>query len=236
MVDEGITHAEGQGRRRCASATSSSCASCARHSVPTVKLRVDANQGYRTWKEALRVTRIMPDENIWYMEQPCEGLENMARVAQNTDVPIMADESAWSARDVLRLIAVEGGRDGLGLLHQARRTDEDQEAARGRRSAAGCCCDINGSGEMGIGNAANLHLAASSPIIVPARHDPGVAPPREIVRTKVAGHKYLDDIINEPVRVPRRLHAGAGRSGTRHRRSTRRSCRSTPIHDAAARP
>ena len=38
------------------------------------------------------------------MEQPCEGLENMARVAQNTDVPIMADESAWSARDVLRLI------------------------------------------------------------------------------------------------------------------------------------
>ena len=97
---------------------------------PDVRLRVDANQGYRTWKEALRVTRAMAEYDIWYMEQPCEGLENMARVAQNTDVPIMADESAWSAHDVLRLDRMEGRRDGLGLLHQAGRADEDEEAAR----------------------------------------------------------------------------------------------------------
>jgi L-alanine-DL-glutamate epimerase-like enolase superfamily enzyme len=163
---------------------------------PDVKLRVDANQGYRTWKEALRVTRIMADENIWYMEQPCEGLENMARVAQNTDVPIMADESAWSARDVLRLIEWKAAEmisvyyTKPGGLMKAKKLLAVAETG-------GLQCDINGSGEMGVGNAANLHLAASSPIICL----PGTIPvcsTAEVVRTKVAGHKYLDDIIKVP--------------------------------------
>jgi muconate cycloisomerase len=57
--------------------------------------------------------------------------------------------------------------------------------------------DINGSGEMGIGNAANLHLAAAAPEIAL----PGTIPitsTAEIERTKIAGHKYLDDIIVQP--------------------------------------
>jgi muconate cycloisomerase len=163
---------------------------------PNVKLRVDANQGYRTWKEALRVTRVMADYGIWYMEQPCEGLENMARVAQNTDVPIMADESAWSARDVLRLIEWKAAEmisvyyTKPGGLMKAKKLLAVAETG-------GLLCDINGSGEMGVGNAANLHLAASSNII----ELPGTIPvtsTAEIVRTKVAGHKYLDDIIKVP--------------------------------------
>jgi L-alanine-DL-glutamate epimerase-like enolase superfamily enzyme len=161
-----------------------------------IRLRVDANQGYRSWKEALRVTRIMSESDIWYMEQPCEGLENMARVAQNTDVPIMADESAWSARDVLRLIEWKAAEmvsvyyTKPGGLMKAKKLLAVAETG-------GLACDINGSGEMGIGNAANLHLAASSSII----ELPGTIPvtsTAEIVRTKVAGHKYLDDIIKVP--------------------------------------
>ena len=163
---------------------------------PDVRLRVDANQGYRTWKEALRVIRAMAEYDIWYMEQPCEGLENMARVAQNTDVPIMADESAWSAHDVLRLIEWKAAEmvsvyyTKPGGLMKAKKLLAIAETG-------GLLCDINGSGEMGIGNAANLHLAASSRII----ELPGTIPvtsTAEIVRTKVAGHKYLDDIIRVP--------------------------------------
>lgn len=163
---------------------------------PAVRLRVDANQGYRSWKEALRVTRAMREDGIWYMEQPCEGLENMARVAQNTDVPIMADESAWSAHDILRIVAAKAAEMASvyytkpgGILKTKRLLAVAE--------TAGLQCDINGSGEMGIGNAANLHLAASSPAI----NLPGTIPitsTSAVERTKVAGRKYLDDLIDDP--------------------------------------
>ena len=61
----------------------------------------------------------------------------------------------------------------------------------------GLRCDINGSAEMGVGNAANLHLAASSAIIDLPGTIPVTSTAEKIV-TKVAGHKYLDDIITEP--------------------------------------
>ena len=157
---------------------------------------MDANQGYKSWKEALQVTRVMQGENIWYMEQPCEGLENMARVAQNTDVPVMADESAWTAHDVLRIIQFQAA-EMLSVYYTKPGGLLKSKKLLAVAEAAGLRCDINGSGEMGIGNAANLHLAASSAII----DLPGTIPvtsTAQIVRTKVAGHKYLDDIIEEP--------------------------------------
>jgi muconate cycloisomerase len=63
--------------------------------------------------------------------------------------------------------------------------------------AHGFACDVNGSGEMGIGNAANLHLAASAPEVTLAGTIPVTSTSR-FERTKVAGRKYLDDIICTP--------------------------------------
>ncbi len=167
-----------------------------RAALPEIRIRVDANQGYRTWKEALKATRIMADFDIWYMEQPCEGLEAMARVAQNTEVPIMADEGAWNAHDVLRIIRADACEmvscyytKAGGLLKS--------KTLLAVAATGGLQCDVNGSAEMGVGNAANLHLAASSEIVCL----PGTIPvtsTAEIERTRIAGHKYLDDIIVEP--------------------------------------
>jgi L-alanine-DL-glutamate epimerase-like enolase superfamily enzyme len=70
--------------------------------------------------------------------------------------------------------------------------------------AAALPCDINGSAEMGIGVAADLHLAVSSPEIVL----PGTIPitsTAETVVTEVACHKYLDDIIKVPFRYEKGL-------------------------------
>ena len=56
--------------------------------------------------------------------------------------------------------------------------------------------DVNGSAEFGVGNAANLHLAASTAIV----DVPGTIPVTQISEnpvTKVAGHKYTDDIVTE---------------------------------------
>ena len=188
---------------------------------PDVKLRVDANQGYRTWKEALRVTRAMADYDIVYMEQPCEGLENMARVAQATDVPIMADESAWSARDVLRLIewkAAEmvsvyytkpGGlmkskkllavaeTGGLPVRHQR----IGRDGRRQRRQPASR-------------RVVEHHRAAG--------HHPGHLDRRD--RPHQGGRAQISRRHHQgPVRVPRRLPAGAGRTRAWASRSTKRS-------------
>jgi muconate cycloisomerase len=163
---------------------------------PTIKIRVDANQGYRTWKGALRVTRLMQEFDIWYMEQPCEGLENMARVAQNTDVPIMADESAWDAHDVLRLIQHQAA-EMVSVYYTKPGGFMKAKKLVAVAETGSLLCDINGSAEMGVGNAANLHLAASSAIMSLPGSIP-VTSTAEIIRTKFAGHKYLDDIIREP--------------------------------------
>lgn len=167
-----------------------------RTALPEAKIRVDANQGYRTWKEALRACEIMKGFGIWWMEQPCEGLEAMARVAQATDVPIMADEGCWNAHDALRIIRADAAEmvscyyTKAGGLAKARTLLAVCETG-------GLQADVNGSAEMGVGNAANLHLAAASEIVCL----PGTIPvtsTAEIERTRIAGHKYMDDIIREP--------------------------------------
>jgi L-alanine-DL-glutamate epimerase-like enolase superfamily enzyme len=163
---------------------------------PKPRLRVDANQGYREWKTAVRVIRQMQEYDIWYMEQPVEGLEQMARVAQAVDVPIMADESAWSARDVLRLVEWKAA-EMLSVYYTKPGGLAPAKKLLALAETAGLRCDINGSAEMGVGNAANLHLAASSNAI----DLPGTIPvtsTAEIVRTRIAGHKYMDDVIRTP--------------------------------------
>jgi L-alanine-DL-glutamate epimerase-like enolase superfamily enzyme len=167
-----------------------------RQALPNIRIRVDANQGYKTWKEALQVTRKLADYDIWFMEQPVEGLEAMARVAQNTDVPIMADEGAWNAHDVLRIIRQDAA-EMISCYYTKAGGFLKSKKLLNVAEAGGLQCDVNGSAEMGIGNAANVHLAAASEIVCIPGSIP-VTQTAETKRTKVAGHKYLDDIISEP--------------------------------------
>ena len=60
-------------------------------------------------------------------------------------------------------------------------------------------CDIGGSIEMSIGNAANLHLGASLPNAVLPSVCP-VSRPRGSGGPEIAGIYYTDDIITEPFR------------------------------------
>ena len=95
------------------------------------RIRVDANQGYRTWREAVRAITAMEKYDIVYAEQPVEGLRAMAEVSARISVPVMADESAWTAEDVLEISAPQRRANALGLLHQARRPRAREAAARG---------------------------------------------------------------------------------------------------------
>jgi muconate cycloisomerase len=160
------------------------------------RIRVDANQGYRSWREAVDAIRRMTECGIAYAEQPVDGLQAMAEVSARCDVPIMADESAWTESDVIAIASARAAQ----YLSVYYTKSGGLWRARKLLAVAGACgfqADINGSGEMGIGNAANLHLAAAAPEVTLAGTIP-VTSTREIERTRVAGRKYLDDIIRVP--------------------------------------
>jgi muconate cycloisomerase len=74
------------------------------------KIRVDANQGYRTWRQAVRVIAAMEEYDLVYVEQPVEGLRAMAEVSARINVPVMADESAWTAEDVLEIVRLNAAQ------------------------------------------------------------------------------------------------------------------------------
>ena len=163
---------------------------------PDIPISGGAHQGYPAPQAAIRVIRAMAEYGLRYMEQPVEGIDAMAEVAQQVDTPIMADESAWTAQDVLEIarkkaaeiISLYTTKPG-GLL-MAKKVAAVAEAASLQ-------CNVNGSVETGVGNAANIHLAASTavaslPCVVP------VSTPKGKGKKGIAGIYYQDDIITEP--------------------------------------
>jgi L-alanine-DL-glutamate epimerase-like enolase superfamily enzyme len=163
---------------------------------PDVAIRVDANEGYELPSEASRVIREMEAYDIEYMEQPVADVRDLAEVARDVDVPIMADEGAWTRRNVLELREHRAAElfalyvTKPGGLHRANQVGVVAESA-------GMRCDIGGSIEMGIGNAANLHLGAAVPIAGLASVVP-VNRPAEDYDGQIASVYYEDDIVAEP--------------------------------------
>jgi muconate cycloisomerase len=110
----------------------------------------------------------------------------------------MADESAWTCHDIIELVNLRAAaciscyvtKPG-GLYRAARQADLAETLS--------LYCDIGGSIESGIGNAANLHLGAATriatlPSVCPVSRPHGGAGPT------IAACYYLDDLITEPFR------------------------------------
>ena len=164
---------------------------------PATALCVDANCGYRTPYEAVKIIRWMEPADLIYAEQPVEGIDGLAEVRRGIGVPLMADESAWNARDVIEIaerraadiVSIYTTKPG-GLFRAM------QVAAVTR--AAGLISNVNGSVETGVGNLANLQLAAAAepvvlscvvPVSMPAEHRAG----------RIGGVYYTDDLIAAPL-------------------------------------
>ncbi|MCW3014356.1 MAG: Mandelate racemase [Solirubrobacterales bacterium] len=160
-----------------------------------VKIRVDGNEGYATVREAVDVTRRQEEYGIFLCEQPMAGAKALAQVARRIETPVMADESAWTVHDILELDALEAASTFScyvtkpGGLFRARQQAE-------LAASLGMTCDIGGSIELGIGNAANLHLGvalecAVLPSVCPVTRLAGVDGP------EICGVYYRDDIVTE---------------------------------------
>lgn len=162
----------------------------------TVAIRVDGNEGYRTISEAVRITSQMIDEaNIFLCEEPLPGARANSEVGKKISIPVMADESAWTSQDILEL-AVLGGIEAFSLyvtkpggLFRAAQQSSVAESV-------GMISDIGGSIEMGIGNAANLHLGAAMPIAILPSVCPVSSP--DLAGRGIAGNYYTDDLIATP--------------------------------------
>jgi L-alanine-DL-glutamate epimerase-like enolase superfamily enzyme len=164
---------------------------------PDIHIRVDANEGYKSASQAIRITHQMEPYNIAFTEQPVADLADMAEIARQVNVPVMADEGAWTPQDILHLHNMRAAElislyvTKPGGLYRAVQVATVAEAV-GIRS------DIGGSIEMGVGVAANLHLGAAARIAEFASVCP-FSCPKEAQTGQIAAIYYLDDIIKEPL-------------------------------------
>ena len=163
-----------------------------------IKIRVDGNEAYESVWAAINVTRQQEEFDILLCEQPVMGARDMAFVAERIESPMMADESAWTVDDILELSETRAADcfscyvTKPGGLYRAKQ-QADFAATRGMYS------DIGGSIEMGVGNAANLHLGAAAerailPSVCPTTNPVGGGGPA------MAGNYYKDDIVTEAFR------------------------------------
>lgn len=159
-----------------------------------IKIRVDANEGYATVDEAVAVTTRQEAYDIMLCEQPVGGAVALREVAERIDTEVMADESAWTSADIIELDSFDIRCFSCyvtkpGGLYRARQ----QASVAAKR---GFTCDIGGSIEMGIGNAANLHLGAATdiatlPSVCPVTKPAGGSGP------EIAGIYYQDDVVTQ---------------------------------------
>ncbi len=164
-----------------------------------VELCVDANEGYKTPGEAIATVRAMEKYRLKYVEQPVMGIERIAEVARAIDAPVMADESAWNAHDVIQIIERRAAQivsiytTKPGGLYKAM---EVSAVCR----AAGIICNVNGSVETGVGNLANVQLAAAAPAATLSCVIP-VSTPARWQTGQVGGIYYRDDLIASPMKL-----------------------------------
>jgi L-alanine-DL-glutamate epimerase-like enolase superfamily enzyme len=162
-----------------------------------IQLRLDANQGYGSVKRALRTLRSLEEVGVEIVEQPVEGLPEMATLTREVPgLTVLADESAWTPRDALEVVQSRAA-DGISVYVAKAGGLARARIVAAIAEAAGLLCDVNGSLELGIANAASLHLAAAAPAVTLASVIP-INAPDGAAQTRVAGRYYADDIVRDP--------------------------------------
>jgi muconate cycloisomerase len=163
---------------------------------PDVDLVIDANQAWSPPATAERRIRALEPAKLRYIEQPVAGILEMAMVAERSDVPLMADESVWTAHDVVD-VASRRAAQLVSIYTSKAGGMANAMALDAVAYAMGLGSNVNGSGETGVGNLANVHLACALQSLTEACVIPvtGLAEQRP---TQVAGAEYLDDVLTEP--------------------------------------
>lgn len=132
-----------------------------------VKLGVDANGGWPTPPIATDTIRRLCDEcGIYFAEQPLPAgdPDALAEVRRNVQVPIIADESVYTLADAKMLARAKAADVFSIYVGKAGGLGPARDIAAFAHSV-GIKCTIGSNLELGIGTAAMIHLALSTPSI-----------------------------------------------------------------------
>jgi L-alanine-DL-glutamate epimerase-like enolase superfamily enzyme len=130
----------------------------------SVTIRVDANMGWRSLRTAMTVIEAIAPYRIHSVEQPLapDRLADLAWLRNASPIPIMVDESVWGPDDAQRVIEARAAdiinvyvSEAGGLRNAAR--------IFAMAEIAGIQCTIGSMPELGIGTAAQMHLAVAMP-------------------------------------------------------------------------
>lgn len=164
-----------------------------------VAIRVDVNEAWRSVPIAARRLAQLGEYEVELVEQPLPAadLAGMAELRGRSEIPLAADESVWSVRDGLDVVRARAADvlnvyfSEAGGLWAARHLAE-------LAHAAGLSVWIGSMPELGLGTAANAHLAATVPEL-PLASD-------------VCGFAYhAEDVLTEPLKLDEgRLAVPAG--------------------------
>ncbi|MDR1508007.1 MAG: dipeptide epimerase [Synergistaceae bacterium] len=134
---------------------------------PDILLRADANQGWKP-KEAIRAIKFMEDSGlaVELVEQPVASwdIEGLKQVTEAVDTPVMADESARSPRDALKLIASRAA-DMINIKLMKSGGIRGALAICAMAESAGMECMIGCMMESKISVTAAAHLAMARGVI-----------------------------------------------------------------------
>jgi len=164
-----------------------------------VTLRLDANQGFGAAKRARAVVERLVEAGVDLVEQPTTGLTYLAEVTAQARVPIIADESCWDVNDALD-VARHRAADCLSIYLAKAGGFAGARAVAAVAEALRMPCDVNGSIESAIGNAANIHFALAQPAVTLASVIP-ISAPSGAHPYAVAGRYYEDDVVSEAFEV-----------------------------------
>ncbi|SFC66621.1 L-alanine-DL-glutamate epimerase [Parapedobacter composti] len=132
---------------------------------PAVSIRIDANQGW-DFDAAVKALTGLAQYDIAFCEQPMGSWDDdlLPALRSKTSIPIMADESCYTAHDARRLIRT-GSCDYINI--KLAKCGGLSEALNILKvcADAGMACMIGGMLESRFALTANLHLAYASPNI-----------------------------------------------------------------------
>jgi len=156
-----------------------------RERLPKIQLRIDPNAVWSV-TDSISYGRELLSVGLEYLEDPCKGLEGMARVRETVGIPLCTNMCVVRLEDfapAMRLGAVDvihGDVHKWGGINAVKRL-------AALCDAFGIGLNLHSGGELGLSTACHLQLAASTPEI------------RHAIDTVY--YLMADDIITKPFHI-----------------------------------
>lgn len=153
---------------------------------PDIAIKVDANMAYRSAGEAYSALAPLEDLHLQLVEQPLspKDLDELSRLRQKLQTPLLVDESCWELRDVGEIVR-RSAADVLNIYVTEMGGPLQSVKAFAAAEAFGMSALLGSQCELGLATAACAHV--------------GVAVTNLAYESDVVGPlRYVRDIVVEP--------------------------------------